>query len=421
MTSEAPSHRPRLAIVIPDYSVTKSVTTINTALLFADAGYEVEILTNGSVAGAPLRPGVEFLSSLPGPSSNAGSAGTAPLAASATAGWGRLFSRWPRILEILTRVRALKWRLSSFCAFVLFAARRCRARPPVCVIGADPNGLMAAAIVASVARARLVYLSLELYTWRECSGAGDYMVKACEALLQRFCAFTLIQDVDRANVMRSENRMGRHRFLFMPVAGLGPVIEQKSDFLRDRFGIPRGKKILLHAGGVFPWNRCLEIAESAVRLPDDWVVVIHGFPHDPEYVIPLRCAGPPDRLILSLEPVPFDTMGEVIASADIGMVLYENRGPNYLHIANSSNRLVDYLQHGLPVIVCNFPSLRAMVENHGCGKVLADDGNIAELVREIDADYARYAEAARRCYVERYDARKYFPPILEAVREIRRR
>ena len=55
----------RVAFVIPDYSVAKSMTTLSSAQLLAEAGFDVDVLTNGPLGGCPIHRGVRFLSSEP--------------------------------------------------------------------------------------------------------------------------------------------------------------------------------------------------------------------------------------------------------------------------------------------------------------------------------------------------------------------
>jgi glycosyltransferase involved in cell wall biosynthesis len=407
----------RIALVIPDYSVAKSMTTLSTAALLAESGFEVDVLTNVALAGCPTLPGVRFVSQQPREPESAPTPPEPTPLGRAAALLERRLGAFPGVRPAIASTRDLKWvrRLTDFAAW---AGRQGTGLRTSLVIGCDPSGLIAAAAVALRHRAPLAYFSLELHLWRDCASLRDWVKKSGEALLMRRAAFTIIQDDERAAVLAADNRLHDTRFVLQPVASLGEASPAKSAFLRERLGIAPDAFVVLHAGGIYPWNRCLELAEAARRFPESWVLVLHGFPYDPAYVARIRAVAPPGKVMLSLDKLPFERMPDVIASADVGVALYEDRGPNFTLIGSASNRLVDYLRHGLPVLVSDFPSLRRAVEEHGCGVAVGPGDDLVELLERIRTRYEEHRRAALTCYDERYRAREHFPRLLAAVREL---
>ena len=79
---------------------------------------------------------------------------------------------------------------------------------------------------------------------------------------------------------------------------------------------------------------------------------------------------------------------------------------------------MDCLQHGVPVLVGDFPGLRALVAEYPCGAVAGPVEEIVPAIRKILASYDSFADAAVRAYEQRYDARRHFPALLGAIRDL---
>jgi glycosyltransferase involved in cell wall biosynthesis len=107
--------------------------------------------------------------------------------------------------------------------------------------------------------------------------------------------------------------------------------------------------------------------------------------------------------------------------ADAGHALYEPVHINNVYITTASNKLLEYLAAGLPVLVSDRPGLRAFVEKYECG-LTADESSpesIAAAVNALlgDPDLARRLGAAgARAFAEELNYEHQFAPVLEAVR-----
>jgi glycosyltransferase involved in cell wall biosynthesis len=72
-------------------------------------------------------------------------------------------------------------------------------------------------------------------------------------------------------------------------------------------------------------------------------------------------------------------------SADAGICLQENIGLNYF--LSLPNKLFEYIINGLPVIVSDFPEMRRVVDEAGCGwKVAVDRDALLALVNSISLE-----------------------------------
>jgi hypothetical protein len=161
-----------------------------------------------------------------------------------------------------------------------------------------------------------------------------------------------------------------------------------------------------------------ELAKTAAQLDGGFALVLHSSSQrseDDPYIRLLRGHNS-TNLFLSLEPVPFDQVDAVFASATIGLAFYRPIDENFAQIALASGKLPFYLKHGIPILLNDLPSTRALIERHHCGALVADPASPADLasaVGTIMANYADYCANARRCFREEFDFDVKCAPVRE--------
>jgi len=93
--------------------------------------------------------------------------------------------------------------------------------------------------------------------------------------------------------------------------------------------------------------------------------------------------------------VPFSELATLTYQASLGLSLEENMGKNYYYA--SPNKVYDYIQAGIPVIVSDLPEMRRTVEDWGIGEILrVEDRNPWQLSRLV-----------LRLMEEEYSTKKY--------------
>lgn len=285
-----------------------------------------------------------------------------------------------------------------------------------CVIAFDPYGLVFAGAVIDMlpGTVPLVYWSLELYLSHDHEGlAYSDELKALERRYNARAIATVIQDAERAQLLATDNHLTDPRLILVPNGPIGPAVRQKTSYLREWFGIEAGKRIILHAGGINEFGCAKAVARAARDFPDDWVLVMHGQIH-PDYVGQLRAEMAPGTII-SNELVPYEQLPNLIASADVGVALYQNLSLGLYHIAAASGKIAHYLQCGLPVVTSDFENLKKSVEAPGCGVCVAGASELVEAVERIFADYDSYRLRAFRCFEERYEFSRPFGEIIGLI------
>lgn len=102
--------------------------------------------------------------------------------------------------------------------------------------------------------------------------------------------------------------------------------------------------------------------------------------------------------------IPMDELAPITAQASLGLSIEEDLGASY-HFA-SPNKVCDYIQSGVPVLVSDLPEMRALVTAYDVGHVLSPDERdpvaLAQRIQAIFAspDLLRYRENCRKAAAE---------------------
>jgi len=328
---------------------------------------------------------------------------------------GRLY-RW-----LFSKYRLLWWQVS----FRSKLHNHHATLPYVCFIGMDPEGLVAAVSSAKMLNVPVIYWSLELLFADEITDLTRQSLKQKEIHHSRLAYFTIVQDKWRASALIQENGLDASRVLCVPNARAGQARRAKTTFLHHRFGIEKGRKIVLCTGGLAWWNMSQEIVSAATYWPDEYVLVMQSVIHGPssEYVKRLLQLADPNHVVVSLDPVSPNQYFEMVDSADVGLALYNPYPPdanskiskNHALIGYSSGKLSDYLFSCLPVIVNSALGPRDLVATYECGVCVSDVREIGEALQRIFEDYERYSSNAGRCFTEKLELKRNFEPVIERI------
>jgi glycosyltransferase involved in cell wall biosynthesis len=96
---------------------------------------------------------------------------------------------------------------------------------------------------------------------------------------------------------------------------------------------------------------------------------------------------------------PFEQLFEWTCQAKLGFSLEEDLGANY-HFA-SPNKVYDYIQAGVPVLVSDLPEMRRTAETYGVGEVLEDEERspekLAKRIAGMLANKEKYQGYVQNC------------------------
>ncbi len=290
-----------------------------------------------------------------------------------------------------------------------------------CIIGVEPKGLIAASFLSIEKKIPVIYFNMELFLENECKTSYEKFLKCVERECNKRSYITLIADERRAKYLINDNNIPIEKIVCVPVSALGETYQKKSDYLYKILGISKDKKIILYAGNIIEWSLSLEIAKAAQKWDDNMVLVLHtwkpNLDKDP-YINQIRDLTKNKKVYLSLNPVEYESLPELLSSADIGLVFYKNLGKNFYETGSSSNKLAQYLQVGLPVITIDYPSFREVIEKYKCGECAKSPEEIETLVKKIFLNYDAYRNNSFKCYMENYEFSKHFKIVIDKIKSI---
>ncbi|HSZ74140.1 MAG TPA: glycosyltransferase [Rhizomicrobium sp.] len=261
----------------------------------------------------------------------------------------------------------------------------------------DCTTLPAAVAVKKALGIPLVYDAHEIY---EASagkrlGAVDYYIR----IHQRFLRY-----VDRfITINRCAAAFYRDAYPFLPPAvilrnaALGEEPFAYDGRLHDAAGLPRSEKILLYQGS-YTGDRGLEtLVRAGNLLPDGWTLVMMGWGPTEQELRRIAGASPKVRFVPA---APRLELGHWTAGASAGIIPYEGTVLN--HWICTPNKLWEYPNVGVPLIVQPFPELRDVVETYGCGWVMPEETpeSIAALVESLTGEMLVRAHEACRRFIE---------------------
>ncbi|MGB7447540.1 MAG: glycosyltransferase family 1 protein [Ornithinimicrobium sp.] len=139
----------------------------------------------------------------------------------------------------------------------------------------------------------------------------------------------------------------------------------------DRVPGPVGGPLRLVHSGLARRSRRLEIMLDAVRATERPVALdLYLMPNDPAYLAELRARSADLPQVRWHDPVAPHQLNERLARADIGVFVLPPVTFNYRYTL--PNKLFDFVQARLGVIVGPSPEMAGLVERHGLGLVLPD-------------------------------------------------
>lgn len=225
----------------------------------------------------------------------------------------------------------------------------------------DLDTLPGAWLASAVLRARLVYDSHEYFT--------EVPELASRPAVRRIWEYIEARLVPRADAHMTvcqsiadiyEGKFGRKFAVVrnLPFRSDFPLISNDS-----------ATKTIIYQGAV-NIGRGLELMLDAMLLIADAHLLIVGdgdmLPRMRELVV---SKGLRDKVTCTGQ-VPFEALRSYTLKADLGISLEENIGLNYYYAL--PNKLFDYIQCSVPVLVSDLPEMRRIVSQYGVGRILAE-------------------------------------------------
>ncbi|KAB8330533.1 glycosyltransferase family 4 protein [Scytonema tolypothrichoides VB-61278] len=293
------------------------------------------------------------------------------------------------------------------------------------VIGVDANGSIASLLNFYFFKRQFAYLSLEIYPPKY-FGKLARIIKWLECLAYRKAECILIQDEDRFKSLGEFNNYDHKKVFYLPNSTVS--FDDKHDKLtnsnywRNIFNLSEKEfpYIIIQAGMICDEVFSKELAYAFSFINNKSALIFHEKEKRDvqDTYIKSLIESNSHNLFLSLEPLPFERIDEIFASATIGLAFYRNVNHNFAQIAKASGKLSFYLKHGKPVLVNNLESLSTIVEKYKIGIVIQNPSDHVEIQSAIElilSNYSFYSENAKKCFAEEFDFAKKVQPFLSYI------
>jgi glycosyltransferase involved in cell wall biosynthesis len=260
----------------------------------------------------------------------------------------------------------------------------------------DLNTLLMAWTASRLRRKPLVYDTHEVATDR-----ADMKFRWWAALLER----ALIHQADRV-ICTNQTRGDFTQNLYgipppVILRNLPAYVEpQPSTLMHERLGLPLGAKIVLYQGGIQPERGLEQLIEAVPEIEGGVVVFLGSGRSKPKLMARAAELGLEGKVHFH-PAVPVDELPSWTACAYVGLQILQNTCFN--HYSSLSNKLLEYMMAGVPVITNDLPEMRRAIEETGAGIIIdaSDPHEIAKAVNALLADPALREQMSRRAVENR--------------------
>lgn len=183
---------------------------------------------------------------------------------------------------------------------------------------------------------------------------------------------------------------------FVSVRNIAPFVKPNKYKTRSELGMPTDKKIILLQGAGINIQRGAEELTDAMRFLPGVVLYIIGS-GDVWPVLEQKAKQLPGKIVL-LNRIPKDQLQHYTYNADIGISIDKDSNLNYRY--SLPNKLFDYMQAGLPVLVSKLPEIAQIVNTYQFGEFITsfEPSELAENIQKMlnNPNLLRYRENALR-------------------------
>jgi glycosyltransferase involved in cell wall biosynthesis len=270
---------------------------------------------------------------------------------------------------------------------------------PTVIIAEDLFSLPAALVIKWFTRAPVLYDAKEFY-FALASLRHRPVTQRFWALVERLC----IRFADRVitSGQRDSDVIADRYRIDRPVAihNYPPRRSNPGDatFLRKRYSIPDRYRIFLYQGWLLRGRGLFHLIDLAAAIGSVMLVIVGGGALRDELERYAARSGVADRVLFT-GPVPYAELPDYTAGADVGCALIEDYGMSYRYAR--PNKLFEYIQAGIPVLVSDLPAMREVLERRPVGSIvdLSEPAALVAAGRRLIEDTEFYNECVDQCSV----------------------
>lgn len=289
------------------------------------------------------------------------------------------------------------------------------------IFGVDVIGVIAAQQYSKAKKTPFVYISFEILFRDEITDKYWLNVKNAELSASQEAEFIIIQDEERMQLLCNENDLEPHHMIFLPVSPEEGENLRDSNYLREKYSIPKNNKIVLHAGSFKHWSYAEELVNSIEDCPSNVTLVVNfKSAEENTYIRSLRDKSL-SNVVVTEGALDDDEYHRMVASADIGLVLYKPSSisvysnKNIKHIGLSSGKFSLYAKYGLPIISVGQKTYQSLLNEYKFGIDVSHFDDIYISMQSIMNNYSAFSMESRRLYNEKLKFDLFWPNVKNGI------
>lgn len=315
-----------------------------------------------------------------------------------------------------------------YLSFVSQALRRADRNASI-VIGHDMHGFLPARLLAVRDRRPLVYHCHDFAEGSRRFALGTRLVQLFERGFARTAQLVIVPDAERSKMVAEELHLKRPPLVVAnaPLLDSGRMTGHRLQEALKHIGC-EFERIVFRPGVIGP-NHAIEATICSLPLWDNpaWVFAVMGIGQT-SYVEHLKRLtaelGVGERFAV-LPPVGYDEVLEFTSGADVGHGLYQPTHINDMHNTTASNKIMEYMACGLPVLASDRPGFRDLVQSYHCGVCVKESApkSIAAGVNRLlgnPEEAANMGKAGRHAFETVFCYERQFALVQEAFRTLSR-
>ncbi|MDT0669674.1 glycosyltransferase [Mammaliicoccus sciuri] len=235
------------------------------------------------------------------------------------------------------------------------------------------------AIVCSKLRLKpkpLIYDSHEVQSDR--TGYNPKTIKRIESFMLKFVDQMIVENHTRAKY--NEDIYGFYPKTLYNYSEKYNIEEKPQINLHKKIGINEDEKILLYQGGLQQGRGLELLIEAMDEIEEGHLLFIGGGKLTQTLKEQAEASKQADRIHF-LDKVPFQELPSYTREAYLGFQVLQNICFN--HYSASSNKLFEYMMAHVPVVSCDFPEIKKVVEETNTGLVV-DSHNASEIANVVN-------------------------------------
>jgi glycosyltransferase involved in cell wall biosynthesis len=328
----------------------------------------------------------------------------------------RLGHPWLRKLPSFLRAPLLH----SLAALRIFSLFLRRGRPKL-LIAQGLHEQAIAWILSRILRFPYAVHVHEVFEKNELRGWNRFFF-LIEGVVLRAAVFTIFPQAQRAHIYQLRYRLKNPSYLAFNCPRKKTTIPLPTNW-RAKLGLPDGSFLLGYWGGQGRTNGLDQAIRAVARLPRVYFL-LWGWSsaEDRAYFKHLATGVGAGHRVLFLGDLP-EQKWSALAGIDLSYCLYEPKELRLQHLATASNKLMESLSVGVPVLTNNEPDFRSLIEEQGLG-VCTPDYTVEGISRtlrgimENPSALSQHSAQATRVHDEFFHYEKQFQPVFRAIERL---